>query len=222
MKRSAFTLMELIFVIVVIGILSKFGVEIFLQISEGYARSVYINDLQTKSANAIQTIANRLTYRIKDSISATSIGSSNVTWTGFDIDGWLDNEWSGIVDFDDSNSSGLKSPGTTAAASGPTIFFIGSNVGTGIIEYHAVTAGADSLAGNFSGKDVYAFYQMTDGTHTLQLSGTQLRYDTLLLVDNVSEFFVAKLGDGIHVRLCLSYTGNPLVEGEACKEKFIF
>lgn len=214
MKRSAFSMLELIFVIVVMGILAKFGVELFKQSYEGYARSLYINELQTKSTNAVQTLANRLTYRIKDSVSSSTIGGNTVTWKGLDIDGWDAKNWSGIVDLQASSATALVSPGTSSVDG--EIFFVGSNVGTGLMEYH-------HLSDDFTGKDVYEYYKMTDGLeHRLTWAGTELRLDGHLLTDDLSEFVVEKLGDGIHIHLCLEMTGNPLVQGKTCKDKFVF
>lgn len=230
MKR-AFTMLELIFVIVIMGILAKFGVELFKQTYEGYTRSLYINELQTKSANAVQTMANRLTYRIKDSVRSSGITSSSlVRWKGFDIDGWLGNQWSGIVNLDDSNETNLSSPGTLATAAGNEIFFVGSNIGSTLLQYYTVTPGANTLSGTvtneFSGIDVYEYYQMTSGDHNITRSGTTLTMDGQLLTDDVGtdsgDFLVEKLGDGIHIHLCLEKTGNPLMEGKVCKDKFVF
>ena len=227
-KRSAFTMIELIFVIVVMGILAKFGVELLKRTTEGYVRSMHYNDLQTKSANAIQTLANRLSYRIKDSIRSTTIGATTVTWVGMDIDGWLANRWSGIIDVDSSSLSSLVSPGLQNSATGTQIYFIGSDVNNSA-RYVDVTVNAGNFTGSFgsvsgvgSGMDVYEYYQMVEGTHTLQLSGTQLQLDGIPLVDDVSDFLVEKLGDGLHIHLCLAKKDNPLLEGQVCKDKFVF
>ncbi len=223
-------MLELVFVIIVMGILAKFGVELFKQTYEGYTRSLYINELQTKSANAVQTIVNRLTYRIKDSIrnvdanaTADTIGSSFVKWKGMDIDGWRNNSWGGIVDLAQgaSTATQLSTPGT---GSGGEIFFIGSNIGSTLLKYHDTNSsgGPGTLSGNFSGTDVYEYFQMTDGDHDLTYSGSTLTLDGNLLVDDVTEFLIEKLGDGVHIHLCLGKTGNPLVEGQVCKDKFVF
>jgi prepilin-type N-terminal cleavage/methylation domain-containing protein len=222
MKRNAFSMLELIFVIVVVGILAKFGTDLYLQIAEGYARSLYINELQSKSANAIQTMANRLTYRIKDSVKSSNIGSTTVGWKGMDIDGWRADSWSGIVDLalGASTASQLSSPGTSA---GSELFFIGSNVGTGNNEYHTVTAGTNVLNGTFSGMDVFEYYQMTDGNHTITQSGSTLTLDGNPLVNDVTEFMVEKLGDGIHIHLCVGMSNPLLATGsQVCKDKFVF
>ena len=220
-------MIELIFVIVVMGILAKFGVELLKRTTEGYVRSMHYNDLQTKSANAIQTLANRLSYRIKDSIRSTTIGATTVTWVGMDIDGWLANRWSGIIDVDSSSATTLVSPGLQNSATGTQIYFIGSDVNNSA-RYVDVTVNAGNFTGSFgsgvggNGVDVYEYYQMVEGTHTLQLSGTQLQLDGIPLVDDVSDFLVEKLGDGLHIHLCLAKKDNPLLEGQVCKDKFVF
>lgn len=233
MKRSAFTMIELIFVIIIMGILAKFGVELFQQTYEGYARSLYINELQSKSASAVQTLANRLTYRIKDSINSTSITINTVTWTGMDIDGWRNNAWSGIIDLDASNAAVLSSPNTPAAAGVKQIYFIGSDINSsGQPPLYNVTMGTGTLTPDplstfsFSNIEVYEYYQVTDGQHTVLRNGTQLLLDGQLLTDDVGalteDFLVEKLGDGIHIHLCLEKAANPLLQGKVCKDKFVF
>ena len=51
--RNAFTMLELIFVIVIIGILSKFGVEFIAQSYKGFIVSNINNTLQSQSATAV-------------------------------------------------------------------------------------------------------------------------------------------------------------------------
>lgn len=124
MKRYAFTMVELIFVIVVMGILAKFGVEFLMQAYEGFIFSSAQNRLQSQSEAAVTQIAARLQYRIKDSTIARMNDGSNIfraladangserilEWVGYDIDGWRGtwnsttkkNEptWSGFIDVD--------------------------------------------------------------------------------------------------------------------------
>ena len=134
MRKSAFTLLELIFVIVVIGILSKFGVELLAQAYKSFIFSSINNSLQANSAMAVETIASRLQYRIKDSIIArqtngnfealasnTDLTAPILEWVGSDIDGFRGNAgtaplWSGIIDLDLSGSAALVSPATDTGA----------------------------------------------------------------------------------------------------------
>lgn len=131
MKRGAFTLIELIFVIVLIGLLSKYGIDLLFQSYKSYIYTKTNNALQSKTEMAVDTIASRLMYRIKESTIARSastyepIASStldeNATvleWIGYDVDGQRGDGtttnplWSGIIDIDNSGASALHSPQT--------------------------------------------------------------------------------------------------------------
>ncbi len=109
----------MVFVIVVMGILAKFGAEIFRNIYQNYINSTANNELQSDTELVLQQIGNRLQYRIKESVIArrsngdfdplTSVTDSNYTafeWIGYDIDGWLGNgsstkpAWTGFIDVD--------------------------------------------------------------------------------------------------------------------------
>ena len=146
--RKGFTLLELVFVIVIFGIMSKYGADILYKIYENYIYSNTFNRLENQSEAAVKQIANRLQYRIKDSTisrdtlsgSIEPIGSNTgnetvLEWIGTDIDGWKGTttpEWSGFIDLAASSSAILNSPGTTVGSGTPEtdlgIFFIGSNV----------------------------------------------------------------------------------------------
>lgn len=141
--RKAFTFIEMIFVIVILGILAKFGSEIFRNVYLNYNLSVTNNKLQTDTEAAIEQIANRLQYRVKNSviakdsatnlfhgISAPPTVAGNYTvleWVGYDIDGWLGDDtattptWSGFIDVDDfanANANTLVSPASDFTAGG--------------------------------------------------------------------------------------------------------
>ena len=148
--RRGFTLIELVFVIVVMGILSKFAVELLYKTYENYVLSNTFNRLTNESELAVKQIANRLSYRIKDTVVARTAptagvvpigsitGNENVLeWMGIDSDGWRTSSptWSGLIDLSPVSLGGLatstvtklSSPGTTSTDSG-AIFFIGAPV----------------------------------------------------------------------------------------------
>ncbi len=148
--RRGFTLIELVFVIVIIGIISKFGVELLYKSYEAYVVSNTFNRFTNESELAVKQIANRLSYRIKDTVIARTApgaavvpigsitGNENVLeWMGIDSDGWRSSSptWSGLIDLSPvsvgglatSTINGLSSPGTTTNDSG-AIFFIGAPV----------------------------------------------------------------------------------------------
>ena len=134
LKRKAFTMLELIFVIVIMGILAKFGVEFIAQAYKSFIFSKINNNLQSNSSSAVELISSRLQYRIKESVVATNptTGASSLIsnsaddnatileWVGSLAEGFRGSttvipimpNWSGILDINDSNASVLVSPQT--------------------------------------------------------------------------------------------------------------
>lgn len=130
--KKAFTLLELVFVIVIIGILGKFGVEFISRAYQSFIYTKINHSLQAESAMAVESIAARLQYRIKDSIIARdtsiaglnnfdalgSIQAANATnytileWVGSDIDGFrgdVSPMWSSVMDVDRGNNLNMFS-----------------------------------------------------------------------------------------------------------------
>lgn len=133
MKRHAFSMIELIFVIVVMGIIGKFGTEFLAQTYKTFIYSSINNTLQSNSAYSVEFISSRLQYRIKDSViartstTAAAVPIADATgstykvleWISGDIDGFrattLPN-WSGVIDLDLSSKTVLVSPETNTTA----------------------------------------------------------------------------------------------------------
>jgi len=139
--RSAFTMIELIFVIIIMGILGKFGVEFMFQAYNSFIFTNINNTLQSNSASSLEFIASRLQYRIKNSVIArygnnphlnlsnfSSISSIDDTktysvleWVSTDIDGYRGTTtptWSGIIDLNNTaaDKDTLISPQTDTGA----------------------------------------------------------------------------------------------------------
>jgi len=138
-NRFAFTMIELIFVIVIMGIIGKFGVEFLAQAYNSFIFSKINHELQSSSEATVEFIAKRLEGRIKDSVIARladksfdAIGDVNISktyvvleWIGSDTDGFrgISNtnvphlpDWSGIIDLDEGNATTLVSPETNTTA----------------------------------------------------------------------------------------------------------
>jgi hypothetical protein len=138
-KRTAFTMLELVFVIVIMGIIGKFGVEFLAQVYRSYIFTNVNHELESNSASSVELIASRLQYRIKDSViarkdSATddpvAIGSASgddykiLEWVGYDSDGFRGDwngtfnkpNWSSILDLDAGDADNLISPETNTSA----------------------------------------------------------------------------------------------------------
>ena len=136
--KKAFTLIELIFAIVVMGIVAMISTNIISSMYSSYIRTNTMNRLQAQTTSVIDIISKRLSYRVKESI-VTSIngdkssylkltdsgitGSHNIIeWIGYDNEGLIGGDngsgyfqgWSGLIDLN-SGSTGkgsIHSPGS--------------------------------------------------------------------------------------------------------------
>ncbi|MDF1879522.1 protein containing prepilin-type N- cleavage/methylation domain protein [Sulfurimonas sp. SAG-AH-194-C20] len=153
-------MIELIFVIVIMGIIGKFGVEFLAQAYKTFIFSSINNTLQSNSAYSVEFITSRLQYRIKDSVIArTAIGGVVVPladavgntytvleWISTDMDGFratsLPN-WSGVIDLDSSSSTTLVSPETNTTAVGNLIAIL-SDSGSSIADIGLYFIGSNS------------------------------------------------------------------------------
>ena len=134
--KPAFTMIELIFVIIILGIVSSIGAEIIANVYTGYVlqRAQHRASIKTELA-AIQ-IANRLAYAIpgtvlrKDtlsdanpvSITEPGANESILQWVGADVDSFnaINSAtavgrrpgWSGFCDIDASTTTSISTPGS--------------------------------------------------------------------------------------------------------------
>ncbi len=131
LKKKAYTMMELVIVIVVMGIVASIGAEIVVKLYDNYIKTRSINRLQSQTELVLDQIAKRLSYRIKGSVIAretgnfskfTALSDANssyqmIEWIGKDNDsfrGVSKPGWSGFVDLDsnDTNRSQIKTSGS--------------------------------------------------------------------------------------------------------------
>jgi prepilin-type N-terminal cleavage/methylation domain-containing protein len=124
--KKAFTMLELVFVIVVLGIIGTVGAEVFRTMYDAYTSSAVNNKLQMETELTLKQIANRLQYRFKDSVIArettdpnayfnglssydTGNADNNATvieWIGYDVDGWQ-GTWDGTLNYNRPTWSGF-------------------------------------------------------------------------------------------------------------------
>ena len=97
MRRSAFTLFEIVMVIIVMGIVAMIGTNVIAHMYEGYIRSKSINALQQQTETALDMIAKRLQYRVKATTIVREKGTNNIDWlNSTDLNGTYDVlEWIG-------------------------------------------------------------------------------------------------------------------------------
>lgn len=137
-KKPAFTMIELVFVIVIMGILSKFGIELLAQAYQNFLYTKINNKLQNQSATAVEFVAKRLSYRIPDSVIGRENNNSYdgiqelvntknyvaVEWIARDMENWrglTKPAWSGIADLNASSNSTISTPDTNITEINTTI-----------------------------------------------------------------------------------------------------
>ena len=186
--RNAFTMIELVFAIVVIGILSKFGIEF---LSQAYRSFIYTNinhKLQSESQGAVDIIASKLQYRIKDSVIARHgttdfypIGQLNqaqidnydtLEWIGEDAEGLRGIQapyWNGVIDLDDSDDILLVSP-----------FINTTSIKENIVALSDNNSSLDNAALYFVGANSEITQMGWQGKHTDTFSNTTTNYITAI------------------------------------------
>ncbi len=151
-KKSAFTMLELIFVIVVLGIVASIGTSIIAQVYESYIvqRAQYRANIKTEQT--LNQIANRLRYAIpgtvgaRDSLTSSFIPITEIPstaqrdvlqWVGADGDSFeamtstsRKPGWSGFIDLDASSTGTIKSPGSNIGLTDTIIRNLSGNTKT--------------------------------------------------------------------------------------------
>jgi len=133
-KKSAFTLLELIFVIVILGIVASIGSELIARVYESYIMQRAQHRASLKTELTALQIANRLAYAIPgtiirrvglagipegiaDQMLQDSTGESYTVlqWVGADMDSFSTSAtpgWSGFCDLDASLTPNIVTPGS--------------------------------------------------------------------------------------------------------------
>ena len=68
--KKAFTLLELIIVITVLGIIALMSFNTLMNLYQNYFQSKTVNDIETQSEIALEQISSLLSHRIKQSVIA--------------------------------------------------------------------------------------------------------------------------------------------------------
>lgn len=145
--RKAFSLLELIFVITILGIVASIGSSIVVKVYESYIMQRSIHNASIKTELAINQLANRLIYRIDTSVVARRPGNLNnaipidivpldnlqpaqanthtiLEWIGYDNDGFSTQNppaWSGFTDLAASNFAQIRTTGSNLNAEIPIL-----------------------------------------------------------------------------------------------------
>ncbi len=166
--KKAFSMLELVFVIIILGIVSSIGAEIIANIYESYIIQRAQHRASLKTEIAATQIANRLAYAIPGTIvrrvgiattaeDINDIPAANVDtydvlqWVGADADSFKtitsDTDrrpgWSGVCDVDSPISlltgTTISTPGSNLGLASAIIAKLGGNINTSAIYYEANT-----------------------------------------------------------------------------------
>ncbi len=77
-QKRGFTLLELIFVIIILGVISSIGSSAIVQIYESYLLQRSVHNASINTELAINKLANRLTYRMNESLLAREPGKTGI------------------------------------------------------------------------------------------------------------------------------------------------
>lgn len=133
--KKAFTLLELIVVIVITGILALVGIEISINIYKGYLQSRAINTLQAETELVLEQISKRLAIRIKGSSIGRQRANPNtfvstedptldntydiLEWISYSYEAFQDGGWSGFIDLNHANTARTRlNPADTITTTG--------------------------------------------------------------------------------------------------------
>lgn len=148
--RPAFTMVELIFAIVVLGIVSSIGAEIIAKTYESHIVQRAQFRANNKTELALNQIANRLRYAIPSTIVSrpnlagittdiediTNPNMRVLQWVGYDGDSFeaissaadRNPGWSGFCDLDASTATGISTPGSNLDLSNTIINNLGGDL----------------------------------------------------------------------------------------------
>ncbi|MEA1953004.1 MAG: prepilin-type N-terminal cleavage/methylation domain-containing protein [Campylobacterota bacterium] len=153
-NRLGFSMLEVIFVIIILGIISSIGSELIAKVYENYIVQRAQHRASIKTQLAINQIANRLSHAIlntlarkegrgsaPENIDAAMLSASNaytvLQWVGSDNDSFeaisTDDSrkpgWSAFCDLDASSSTLLSTPGSNLGLANTIIQNLSANTG---------------------------------------------------------------------------------------------
>ncbi|MBR8464386.1 type II secretion system protein [Campylobacter sp. faydin G-24] len=219
--RSAFSMVEIILVIVLVGIIGISSFEIVNVIFQNYAQSRTINLLQNQTELTLEMIAKRLSYRIKDSVIARSengdfklLNSQNINkdhkileFIAYSHDAFNAGVYSGFADLVASDSkNGLKTPLSNLTL-GKEIF---SDLSNKTVNFSDVNGGVIAIFGGIAYNESSFGY---DGLPAKDIAKVAIQNSTTL---KISDDFSGKISEQYH----LAHSAYALVPQNDSGDKF--
>ncbi|MCF6207544.1 MAG: type II secretion system protein [Sulfurovum sp.] len=200
--RPALTMLEVIFVIVILGIVSSIGAEVIAQVYESYIvqRAEYKANIKTELV--LNQIANRLRYAIPGTVYAedggtmkpiTDIGSATsnrLQWVAYDGDSFeamtstsRKPGWSGFCDLNASSGSTISTPGSQLDLATEIIGNLGGNIANAVLYFpdgssHSIRSGTGETltldSSLTSGDTIYERYKLAWSSYALSVENGDL------------------------------------------------
>ncbi|HQR73489.1 MAG TPA: type II secretion system protein [Sulfurovum sp.] len=199
---AAFSMLELIFVIIILGIVASIGSEMIAKVYEGYIIQRAEHSATLKTELAASQIANRLAsaipgtvYRIKNTTPATlETIESDLTGTGDDYVGlqWVGSDaesfnaastpgWSGFCDINTSTQTSLETPGSALGLTTTIKNNLSSSTNLAVYfpddltDYNASISDADTLTLSGTGATrIVEHYKLAWSSYALVVEGGDL------------------------------------------------
>ena len=199
--RSAFSMVELVFVIVVLGIVSSIGAEIIAQVYESYIVQRAQYRAAAKTELALNQVANRLRYAIPGTVGfRTTLGGafSGITqintgsdkvlqWVGYDGDSFEAMTaasrrpgWSGFIDTAASTATVLSTPGSNMDLTTTIMTNLGGAIGSARIffpdntSYGVASGTGENITLDAAipvGNSIYERYKLAWTSYALEVDG---------------------------------------------------
>jgi prepilin-type N-terminal cleavage/methylation domain-containing protein len=163
--RNAFSLIEVIFVLVILGIVASISSQIIVQVYESYITQKAVYNVSTKTELIATQIVNRLTYAIPgttiakdtnivgtventhwirlENIPSFDNNFTTIEWIGYDNDSFSAGAtpyWSGVANYETATRNGLITPASTLSDADTII----QNLSNNQVDFN--TAGRDRPA----------------------------------------------------------------------------
>ena len=160
--KKAFSLLELVFVIVILGIVASIGSSVIVKVYESYLVQRAVHRASLKTELAVNILANRLAYRIDTSLIAHNPGNfgagdmlplrglptananthTALEWIGYENDGFSTTTppaWSGFVDLTHANTdfNGFETPASQLLLENTILGHLFQNMGNPAMIFRA-------------------------------------------------------------------------------------
>jgi prepilin-type N-terminal cleavage/methylation domain-containing protein len=196
-NKQAFTLLEVVFVIVILGIVASVGSTIIAQLYENYIVQRAMHRVSVKTELAVNQIVNRLTYRISTSVIARDpagggsfmklvdipMGVSNknntiLEWIGYDNDSFSAQArpgWTGYCDTTATASPNIETPGSDLTFTNTVIGHLSGGSTPALALLFSLSGNEDTPGtGVYQDANCYGYNGDTSCIHQVSISGTKL------------------------------------------------